>query len=61
MSVLDVPAATLAALAPSVEALTAAEGLGGHWRAVKVRVEKRAAKAAPARGGTRKAKKGGRR
>lgn len=67
MSVIDVPPATLAALAPSVEALTAAEGLEGHWRAVKVRVEKRAAKAASARGGERrpgskaKPRKGGRR
>ncbi len=42
MSVLDLSARALAAVAPAVEALARAEGLEGHWRAVKVRVEKAA-------------------
>ncbi len=50
MSVLDLTAGALAAVAPAVEALARAEGLEGHWRAVEVRV----AKLAPGsgRGGT---------
>jgi histidinol dehydrogenase len=40
MSVLQFTPAALASVAPAVEALAAAEGLEGHWRAVKVRVEK---------------------
>jgi histidinol dehydrogenase len=38
MSVLELSAGALAALAPSVEALARAEGLEAHWRAVAVRV-----------------------
>jgi histidinol dehydrogenase len=48
MSVLDVSPRALAAMAPAVEALTRAEGLEGHWRAVAVRVQKAAAKGAKA-------------
>jgi histidinol dehydrogenase len=40
MSVLEFSPRALAAVAPAVEALAGAEGLEGHWRAVKVRVEK---------------------
>ncbi len=40
MSVLDLTPDALAEVAPSVEVLARAEGLEGHWRAVKVRVEK---------------------
>jgi histidinol dehydrogenase len=40
MSVLDLSPRALASLAPAVEVLAAAEGLEGHWRAVKVRVQK---------------------
>jgi histidinol dehydrogenase len=58
MSVLEVPPRTLAALAPAVQALTAAEGLEGHWRAVKVRVDKVRAKGAPRRGAKRKGARG---
>jgi histidinol dehydrogenase len=47
MSVLELTPRALAALAPAVEALTRAEGLEGHWRAVEVRVGKTAPKAAP--------------
>jgi histidinol dehydrogenase len=43
MSVLDLSPKALAAVAPAVEALATAEGLEGHWRAVKVRVDKAAA------------------
>jgi histidinol dehydrogenase len=39
MSVLEVPARALAALAPAVEILAGAEGLLAHWRAVEVRVK----------------------
>jgi histidinol dehydrogenase len=39
MSVLELTPKALAALAPAVEAMATAEGLEGHWRAVKVRVE----------------------
>jgi histidinol dehydrogenase len=42
MSVLDLTPKALATLAPAVQALATAEGLEGHWRAVKVRVEKQA-------------------
>jgi histidinol dehydrogenase len=47
MSVLEVSPRALAQVAPAVEALAAAEGLAGHWRAVAVRVAK--AKSMPAR------------
>ncbi len=40
MSVLELSAKALAELAPAVRALTAAEGLEGHWRAVAVRAGK---------------------
>jgi histidinol dehydrogenase len=40
MSVLDLSPRALAAVAPAVQALAAAEGLEGHWRAVEVRVSK---------------------
>jgi histidinol dehydrogenase len=40
MSVLELSARSLAALAPPVEALARAEGLEAHWRAVAVRVAK---------------------
>ena len=46
MSVLDLSPRALASVAPAVEALATAEGLEGHWRAVKVRVEKQRARAA---------------
>jgi histidinol dehydrogenase len=39
MSVLELTPAALRKLAPAVEALTAAEGLEAHWRAVKVRLD----------------------
>jgi len=39
MSVLQFSPKALAAVAPAVEALAGAEGLEGHWRAVKIRVE----------------------
>jgi histidinol dehydrogenase len=54
MSVLDLSPRALAAVAPAVQALATAEGLEGHWRAVKVRVEKARAKAAPKRKGARR-------
>jgi histidinol dehydrogenase len=38
-SVLEFTPRALAAVAPAVEALAQAEGLEGHWRAVKARVE----------------------
>ncbi|HEU4385808.1 MAG TPA: histidinol dehydrogenase [Anaeromyxobacteraceae bacterium] len=38
MSVLELPARALSRLAPAIEALTAAEGLEGHARAVRVRL-----------------------
>jgi histidinol dehydrogenase len=44
MSVIDLSPAALAAVAPSVQALATAEGLEGHWRAVKVRVDRQPAK-----------------
>jgi histidinol dehydrogenase len=44
MSVLELTPNALATLAPAVEAMAAAEGLEGHWRAVKVRVDGAAAK-----------------
>ena len=44
MSVIEMTPRALAAVAPAVEALAGAEGLEGHWRAVKVRVEKQAAR-----------------
>jgi len=40
MSVLDVSSRALVSVAPAVEALAAAEGLLGHWRAVAVRLAK---------------------
>lgn len=42
MSVLELSPRALAAVAPAVEALAGAEGLEGHWRAVKVRIERQA-------------------
>jgi histidinol dehydrogenase len=39
MSVLDLTPRALASVAPAVEALATAEGLEGHWRAVKVRLD----------------------
>jgi histidinol dehydrogenase len=54
MSVLDLSAPALAAMAPAVEALARAEGLLGHWRAVEARLAAADAAAAP-RGGARKA------
>jgi histidinol dehydrogenase len=47
MSVIELTPAALAAVAPAVEALAAAEGLQGHWRAVELRVEKSRSKAKP--------------
>jgi histidinol dehydrogenase len=52
MSVLELSPRALAAVAPAVEALARAEGLEGHWRAVAVRVAKKAA--VPARRSARK-------
>ncbi len=51
MSVLELSAKALAELAPAVRALTAAEGLEGHWRAVAVRdgVAKSAVRPRPGR------------
>ena len=54
MSVVEMSPRALAALAPAVEALTAAEGLEGHARAVRVRL------AAPPGGATRSSRRGGR-
>jgi histidinol dehydrogenase len=57
MSVLSMSPRALAALAPAVEALTAAEGLEGHARAVRVRMAKTAAghaRSAQGRKGTRR-------
>ncbi len=45
-SVLEFTPRALAAVAPAVEALAGAEGLEGHWRAVRVRVEGRRIKPA---------------
>jgi histidinol dehydrogenase len=59
MSVLDLSPRSLASVAPAVEALARAEGLEGHWRAVKVRVDKLAAKGAPRRKAARRAKRKG--
>jgi len=39
MSVIEFTPAALAAVAPAVEALAAAEGLLAHWRAVEIRVQ----------------------
>ncbi|MBL0275857.1 MAG: histidinol dehydrogenase [Anaeromyxobacter sp.] len=39
MSVLELTPRALAAVAPAVQALAGAEGLEGHWRAVRLRVE----------------------
>jgi histidinol dehydrogenase len=47
MSVLDLSPQALAAVAPAVDALAAAEGFEGHARAVRIRVA--AQKAAPSR------------
>ncbi len=49
MSVLDMSPRALAAVAPAVEALAAAEGLLGHWRAVAVRLERNGKRQAPRR------------
>lgn len=64
MSVLELTPKALAAVAPAVEALAAAEGLLAHWRAVEVRVAGRGAPhpgPAPGRGagGKRKGSKAG--
>jgi len=53
MSVLDLSARALAAVAPAVETLARAEGLEGHWRAVEVRVRKGAPAAKVARAARR--------
>jgi len=50
MSVLDLSPKALAAVAPAVEALATAEGLQGHWRAVKVRVDKQRSRSGATRG-----------
>jgi histidinol dehydrogenase len=47
MSVLELSARSLAALAPAVEALAKAEGLEAHWRAVEVRVAKESGRRRP--------------
>jgi histidinol dehydrogenase len=67
-SVIEFTPRALAAVAPAVEALAQAEGLEGHWRAVKVRVEGagrrppgRAAARAAGRQGTVKRKQAKRR
>jgi histidinol dehydrogenase len=52
MTVLELTPGALAALAPAVEALTRAEGLLAHWRAVEVRVKK--GKGVPARKRTKR-------
>ena len=58
MSVLELPARALRSLAPAIEALTAAEGLEGHARAVRVRLGpgtgRRAARSAGVRRGRRR-------
>jgi histidinol dehydrogenase len=54
MSVLELSPRALAAVAPAVEALAKAEGLEGHWRAVAVRVAKKAAVPARRSAGSRK-------
>jgi histidinol dehydrogenase len=51
MSVLELSARSLAALAPAVEALAKAEGLEAHWRAVEVRVAKEPGRRPAARSG----------
>jgi histidinol dehydrogenase len=56
MSVLELSPRALAAVAPAVEVLARAEGLEGHWRAVAVRIARKAA--APARGSTAAKKRG---
>jgi histidinol dehydrogenase len=56
MSVLELTPAALATLAPAVQALTEAEGLLAHWRAVEVRVAKPAAARAPRRPAARVAR-----
>ncbi|HET9554169.1 MAG TPA: histidinol dehydrogenase [Anaeromyxobacteraceae bacterium] len=53
MSVLELSAAALRKVAPAVQAMATAEGLEGHWRAVKVRVEGAAAPRAAAKGRAR--------
>ncbi len=55
-SVLEFTPRALAAVAPAVEALALAEGLLGHWRAVQVRVEGKAAPA-PAKKAARPSRK----
>jgi histidinol dehydrogenase len=58
MSVIDLSPKALAAVAPAVQALAAAEGLEGHWRAVKVRVDGQRTK--PARAPAKRRSKGAR-
>jgi histidinol dehydrogenase len=60
MSVLELPARALRRLAPAIEALTAAEGLEGHARAVRVRVGAAAGREGRARAGPRRAARPGR-
>ncbi len=60
MSVVEMSPRSLAALAPVVEALAAAEGLEAHARAVRVRLEEDAAPAAGRRAVRRKASRKGR-
>jgi histidinol dehydrogenase len=65
MSVLEFTPEALAAVAPAVEVLATAEGLEGHWRAVKVRTERRAGRrteggAGRVRGAAARAGEGGR-
>ncbi len=57
MSVLELSAKALAEVAPAVRALTAAEGLEGHWRAVAVRAEAKRAGGPRARGAGRRQKR----
>jgi histidinol dehydrogenase len=53
-SVIEFTPAALSAVAPAVEALAGAEGLLAHWRAVQVRVEKKA----PVKGAAKRAAPG---
>ena len=59
MSVLEIPERALARLAPAIEALTAAEGLEGHARAVRVRLVRGVA-GRRGRGAPRRRRLGGR-
>jgi histidinol dehydrogenase len=59
MSVLELTPGALEAVAPAVQALAGAEGLEGHWRAVKIRVEKTAPRSR-AKAGSKSKSKGAR-